>query len=270
MRPHTVTCGAVSIMATLNELRAEARRLQKRSTDKVSRLKSRGVVVAGTEYDPRVPAADISSMTRRQVNAYMKRLSAFNDRGTQFVPGRRGAPIPRDVWVSFERAQQAVNIRADKALSRRGALVEPVRNVPVSQYVDSRDRGSFSLQRQMGAGIGNMPYPRSAMSSRDFESADSVRKFDRAMRGKLAPAYFRKKIASQRSSAYAMYEQVGQYGTADMLRSLTDEQFDTAWNFTSLPETAKFVYEAELNGFDVDYDTMNSEAGELILWARSL
>jgi len=72
----------------LDDKRALVLRLQRNTGKKISRNKSQnGTLIAGTEFDPRKALADISKMRGRDLDAQIRRLTAFNDRSTQFVAG---------------------------------------------------------------------------------------------------------------------------------------------------------------------------------------
>lgn len=105
----------------LERLRSQAATLNRRASQKVSRLAKTGVFIqADPSLDPRRSNAAIGRMTAKQLTSLNDRLSTFTARSTKFVPGSGGAPIPLPVASQFRHAQDMFNLGRDQRAARFG------------------------------------------------------------------------------------------------------------------------------------------------------
>jgi predicted subunit of tRNA(5-methylaminomethyl-2-thiouridylate) methyltransferase len=75
-------------------LRNVVKNLHKRAGDKVSRNKRlKGVNIAGTANDPRVPGVQINKMNARELREYSAKVQGFLSRDVQFLKGASGRAI---------------------------------------------------------------------------------------------------------------------------------------------------------------------------------
>lgn len=260
-------------MASLHELRELAKRRHDAASAKVRRLKSQGVEVADTRYDPRVDRSRINRYTKKQLEAYVNRIDSFTDRSTQFVPGRRGVPIPREAWESFERAQIASNIRAEKYLKPHADRVLPTTNVSVRQRLMDRDAMEFNTLR-MGRGVSNIPFSVNAQTSRDFDNVKQVKAVERAFRKNLRPQKLNRQLRGYRKTASTMLDALGKDDLKTQLMQLNDKEFDLIWNLTGFTDNLKINYENMKTGASyrdsakMEHDN-ELEMRELISWVKT-
>ena len=97
-------------MAFNDPIRAEASRLRRQATKKVSRIKhNTGALISGTSVDPRHTNVPIRKMDQSQLHEYTQKLKGFLSRKEQFVAGSRGTPIHRDKWQEYKRVEAIGN-----------------------------------------------------------------------------------------------------------------------------------------------------------------
>lgn len=261
-------------MATeLQRLRALAKRRHDAATSKASRLNKQGVKIGGTEYDPRVKKQNINRYNKRQLEAYVRRLDNFTDRSNQFVAGRAGTPIPKSQYESFQRAQLASNIRAEKYLKPHADRVLPTTNVSVSQRLHDLDAKEFNVLR-MGRGTNTAPFQINTQTATDFYDAKAMQAAEKAMRKKIQTNYLPRTLKRYRSNAAVMLETVGESELSKQVANLSDQEFDLLWNLTSFPEGIKLNYENITHGIsakwaqEIAHDNM-LEAKELVGWVQT-
>jgi len=104
-------------------LRAEVKRQRANATAKARRLRSQGIVVQGTEHDPRRVAGIENTYNARQLRAYVAGLRAFNSRSTQFVAGADGRAISK---LTYSLLRSTVNVAQESARRRRERVANEI------------------------------------------------------------------------------------------------------------------------------------------------
>lgn len=261
-------------MATeLQRLRELAKRRHDAATSKASRLNRQGVKISGTEYDPRVNRGNINRYTRKQLQSYINRLDGFTDRSNQYVAGRAGVPIPKQDYVTFQRAQRAHNLKTERYLKPHENRILPTTNVTVGQRLHDLDAKEFNVLR-MGRGVSDVPFQTNTQKAGDFMSAKSMRAAEKAMRKKLERNHLPKLLNRYRRNANIMLDTIGEHDMIKKLDSLSDEQFDVLWNLTGFPSGIKLTYENTKSGTsakwaqEIAHDSM-LEGKELISWVEN-
>jgi hypothetical protein len=110
----------------------EARRKERAATKKVSRNEADGINLNKSQFDPRVGARRLESMSTRELKAHTRRLDAFVSRRTQFVNIFGGTPAPRELWQKYQRLQQINNERAQQFLDTYGQIRLPGQDQTIS------------------------------------------------------------------------------------------------------------------------------------------
>src|SRR4051812_16186860 len=80
-------CGRVS---ELDDLRREARRRHKAATDKISRLRKKGVDLGGSKEDQRRDLGLVKRYNTRQLRDYIGSLNNFTSRDNQYHSSANG------------------------------------------------------------------------------------------------------------------------------------------------------------------------------------
>lgn len=265
----------------LNAKRAEAIRVTRGATRKISRLKTKvDVVVAHSEYDPRKSPKLIRKYTDKQLNAYMARVAAFNDRSTQFVPDAYKRPIPAGEFKPLHLAElQAKNRALDTYNTVKDIRLPGVDNKPGSETIGQRRDKMRSDRKMAGNPSVNDPYDPKVRKSTDITSRTAVKKLTRDAKKKAAPGWEKKELKRQIGEFEKMIGRIGDADMAAAVKSLTPGQFRTLWNdtnFATAISTEYTIYQSK----NVDkedkawYETVLSDsfadANRLVNWAKTL
>lgn len=256
-------------MASINELRAQARRAHQNATKKVSRLKTQGAAISGTELDPRRPIGNIKSYNSRQLNAYIDKLQSFNARGTGFVGSADGL-ITRGQWQEYKRLET----RYRKAGEIYNALAAPLQ-LPGQDMTVAQRRAMASPDRLTAFGTAtNKPYSDVNRLSRNIKGPKALQALIDQMKNKLTPDYVQKHVASQREQHERMLEIIGDQKLIDESRKMSDRQFAIAWNEGGLAEataTRYAVANVEIGRANESIDEdQNDDAYSIIRWAQGI
>lgn len=110
----------------------EARRKERAATKKVSRNEADGINLARSQYDPRVGARRLETMSTRELKSHARRLDEFVSRRTQFVNIFGGTPAPRAMWNEYVRLQAINNERAQRFLDTYGQIRLPGQDLTIA------------------------------------------------------------------------------------------------------------------------------------------
>lgn len=218
-------------MDDIKALRAEVARREKAARQKIQRQHRKGVRLAGSEFDIRRDPAKTGRYTRKQLNAYLGELNAFTSRSTQFVAGVEGAPLSRDAWNRYKKAEAAYIDKVGARYSVVGGTPLPVGDQTVKEF-EKKFRPKKSI------GKGGFPRPLENIEARDpsnIMSQKALDKLTRSLENKSRPKYVPKTLKKQR---YQMLEAVKEFGDVDLLEKaykLTNNQLDILWNYTDAP-----------------------------------
>lgn len=228
-------------MATMNELRALARRRTKAAGDKIRRNENKGVFIRGSSVDPTIQAARIGTMSRREMNAYIKRVNKFNDRSQQFVSGDRGAPLPRRLAAEYKRNE-------DKRNARVTAHAETFMNVfigPAGMTVAQREATILAENKAIIKAGGTpewKPYSRRNRRLEGMVDANALAILNRAEAHAARPGSIRTALIKQRKDHVAWARQHGHDELADLAQKMTLRQFDLLKNYTNYTRHVEHSY----------------------------
>lgn len=220
----------------LEALRAQVRARHNAATKKVSRLRQRGVELGGTNYDVRRDPNNIKRMNSTQLRAHLGRLNSFIDRKNAFVPGDSGVPLPAAKWREYKALERQYNRIGNREYAKVGDTFLPQPGVKV------RDRRSILAQSALGTAA-NAPYQEINRNSRGITGTDALDKITEQMRGKTSRDYLPAEIAKSREQFMDMLKEMGNAEYIDTAKKLTDDQFDTLWNYTSFATEISSDYE---------------------------
>ncbi|WNT44579.1 DNA terminal protein [Arthrobacter phage Tillums] len=225
----------------LSDKRQQAVQLTGRASKKMSRLKAKnGVIVAGSEFDTRRTPKQIGRMTSRQLDAYMGRLSQFNNRGTQFVPDAKHRPIPAGEFKAYKQAETAHRTHAQQQL-------DPVRDVKLPgrrETVGERRAQTIQRRKRMaGNPAVNDPYDPRERESTDIASRKALKKLTQDEKRKAQPGWDNKELKRQIGEYGRIVEAAGDAAGALSIKELTPGQFKALWNATSFATEVSTRYE---------------------------
>lgn len=258
----------------LKRLRAEVVRRQRAANNKVSRLRAKGVRVAGTEFDVRRPLSNVANYNRRQLNAYINKLNDFTARENAFVPGDSGQPIRRSTWQRYTAAEKTYNDIGNAHGQRIGNI--PIKGAGMT--INERD-ATLLPNRRAAAGLAvNRPYEPVSRIPQRIANEKSAQILARDMERRTTQKYLPAKLKQGR---YQLYEMLTAMGDADLIaeaKKLSDNQFDILWNYTSFAtDTSQRYANRQLQARGVNERAQASidensitEIRESIQWAGTL
>ena len=107
-----------SVMANIDDLRAELRKSQRAVNRKIRRNEKDKKIKRWGAYDVRVDRAKIDRYNSTQLRAAIERQRDFLSRSKQFVAGYKGDAMSRDVYRNYVKAAEKHN---DELARRRNA-----------------------------------------------------------------------------------------------------------------------------------------------------
>lgn len=260
----------------LAEKRAQALQLTGRATRKISRLKTKvGVEVAGSEFDVRKPPKNIKRYTSKQLDAYMARLSQFNNRGTQFVPDAKKRPIPASEFKEYKQAENAHRAHAQAELNPIRDIKLPGRKETVGQR-----RGQMIENRRRMAGNPsvNDPYDPPVRQSTNIANRKALKKLTKDEKRKSERGWDQRELKRQIGEYAQIVDAAGDAGGSLSIKELTPGQFKALWNGTEFATEVSTRYEIHqllVAGKDRPehqkiLDDAFANAKRLVQWAKGL
>ncbi len=253
----------------LAELRAEAMMRTRQAGKKISRNKKSGILLSGTQYDPRKSAKQISRMNSIQLKSYTEKVNTFLSRQTQFV-GTVMEPVPRALFERYKRYERDYNVKA-RSIEGMGKGKPP----PDSNY-----DGNIDWVRHSESFLRNHPGVLRPISreSKFFFNEKAMNTGIADMKRRLTHKYDIDAIKGIKENLEKMHIGEGLYG------HLTDKQLLYAWQHGSLGDDAANYYknkngtifvdqspdmEAE-NNDNIDYMIASKRLAKELVWAGTL
>ncbi len=262
--------------ADLNALRAKVRQEHRRATAKASRLRSKGVEVNGTQYDPRRNLANVKKYNRKQLEAYSSQLNSFNDRRNTFEAGHEGVILPGADVRQYRQTASRLRRVARREYNKVADLPAFDRGMTVRE-ADRLDRPS---QRARMGGMAVMrPYDMIERKLSNVTGPEALRRLTAQMEGKLAKGYRKSTLADQRQQLMDMLTTIGHIESVNAARELTDDQFNVLFNYnTHILNEISMDYEfikLRSAGTEEEFQSkIHEKAGErisnAIKWAKQL
>jgi hypothetical protein len=222
----------------IRSLREEALKRHKAASRKVARLKrEKGVEVAGTEFDPRVPVDKLKRYNSRQLQAYITRVNQFTRRTVQFVPDYRRRPVRAGTWRGYQAAEAQYNAYVQDRLRKVRDIV-----LPGGMTVEERLATKTPSHPVMSQEAVNAPYRKVARRSTSMYGADKIRAREQALRFKASEAGRRKDLADARKTLDRWIEVTGDTALGRQVAKLTDAQFEFLWNYTDFADNSSLRY----------------------------
>lgn len=224
----------------IKKLRAEVMRAHKLAGDKARRIqKQTGANVVGSEFDPRRDASKVGRYNASQLRKYLSELDSFRDRGTQFVAGSGGAPIPKHLWARYENLQSLYNARADAAFSEISGV-----KLPGGSSIGQREEDLEPAKRSMLGRAANRPLGRVELSAKQIAEAGALPMLEKRLRGRLSEASTSRAIGVQRFHMAEMLSAIGEHDLVEKFSELNDRQFSALWNYTDFADFISTRYES--------------------------
>lgn len=259
-------------MATIAELRTEARRLQRRANNKVSRLEANNVKIRFTEFDPRRDLKRIDKYNRKQLEAYNNTLRSFNSRRNSFVSSAEGRPIPSSLWREYKAIEARHNAEVDRRMAR-------VANVPLPNSDESVADREAKLTPSNRRGIRTPQMRTHNRVVRDSPAgvmgARGLRKLMDNLKRKGTKAYAIEASREQRYNAMEMATRLGDKKLTDKIMRMSNEAFDLLWNYSGFANDMGQKYDVKVqtgrkskSHVELSDDSLNN-LHDQIAWANA-
>jgi hypothetical protein len=255
-------------------LRENVKRLKKAVTRKVSRIKvNQGIFISGSHVDPRKSAATEKHMSPPQLREYTHALSAFLDRGNQFVPDSQRRPMPRSEWNSYKALENQWNSRVRSHMENINSI-----RLPDGMTVAQRDAAMRPNHPQMSNPSVNGPREIDR-SPTAIAGTSRLRSLTDQMRKRLDENYFDELIKSGKETFSKMLDVIGDDDLESEIRTLSPKQFEVLWNWTPFATALSFQYELAMKELSArDKETWAGtvqhhavrEARNYVEWAKGL
>jgi hypothetical protein len=254
----------------LDELRQRVRELESKTQQKIKRNARKGVKLQGSKYDPIRPNAPVSNYTKIQLEVYSRKLETFNSRANQFVPGRRGTPLPIQQWRTYKRYERQANKIVQSHLDRVKDVYVPQTGMTVGQRI-AATQSEFP---QTANPASNSVYQTLNRNSNGIVSEKALNKLIKQQREKVSPARMKKEIRSGRKQFDAMMLMAGRSDISDIASKLTDHQFNFLWRFTNTAGASSLAYEIQMRKlagnnarwYDQVADDSMGDVQEMVEW----
>lgn len=233
-------------MSELDKLRARAEMLHNRATSKISRLKKNGVILSGTNLDPRPNKRNYRKYTKRQLESVILRLERFTERGGATVPLRHGR-INEAEYLEFKRLERQRN-------KQKLEFLNYVKNF------DAFGDGSMTVGQaiatvrpdapRMGHALGD-PYMTTDKKSHHIQSPKAFRELLKSVKEKRDSGYVADQVRAIKKSIQGMAEYLDpiqqasaggeRWKFSEEIGKLNDRQLVIAWH-TKLAEATASSY----------------------------
>lgn len=254
----------------IDKLRREAASRAQAASRKIQRLRSQGIVVAGSEFDPRRDSSKVANYNTRQAKAYIAKLNAFTNRNTRFVGSAEGQPIPMAEARKFEATKQQFNAYVQNYRNAfKDISVEPLGGASIE---DLNKRASGDWKTFAKGRSAQRPLAESESDIADINGLDKLRKLEKNMRQRMKGDYLKERVAQGREQAGQMLDRVG--ADSDLRKSidaLSDFQFNVLWHEMDFADSLSQSYWLVKNANVREAATMQEESLDdvraLIEWA---
>lgn len=204
----------------------------------MARLQHKGVDTQG--LDPRLSNSALTSMSTKQLQAHLKRLTAFTSRSTSYVAGYQGTPLNGQMARRYARAERIYNDKSDAYLKSINNLVIPTLNQTVGQYLaELRDPNRLGGSRRDG------DYRTFGELRRNLSGVtgdESLKKLLAQMEKRADPGYIQKEAALQRRILNKMLRRTGNGDLVGDLSEMTDEEVITFTQYTDFMDKLSSSY----------------------------
>lgn len=274
---------------TRSELLALVKSRHRAAGNKVSRLKSEGIVkIANTKWDVRRDIKKVSKYNTRQLETYLNTLQTFTSRQTRFYGDASMRPLDKNDLALYMERERAVRAKEKKALAQiaKTRLPEPGTAKASKKSQTIGERRSILPTRPAGKNrIVNTPFNTPKRKPSNFKSNESLKVMTKAMGKRLAGDYKSLEIKQQRETFGKMLDVLGDMKLKAKVAELSDSQFDVMWNHSPMPEDVVDIYvlmrkdEKEDDSYNnqklmsIDQEAIihsGERIGEWIGWAKSL
>lgn len=204
---------------------------------KVSRLKSNGVQVGGTRYDPRRSMEKVERYNTGQLRAYLGSLNTFTSRATRFFPDAHGRPLSPAAMARYKKAEKALNSQRKKVLDKIGNIP-----APGGGGVTIKERLAINTPSRPRAVSATNPFTFVTRESKQIANEKALAKLTKDLENKLKSDFMKSNIKSGRQAAEEILLQLRQPEMLQSLKDMSDFHFNILWNATSFAKDISTPY----------------------------
>lgn len=223
----------------IDVLREEYAKLEKRVTAKVRRNLKKGIVIAGTSYDPRLTDRKLKQYNSRQLKAQMVKMEKFLDRRKQFIGGASGRAIDRGEYRAYVSKVKSKNLVIEKWWDSVKKLPAYRSSYNIEEYVAAR--------RLPHPGIaGNVHHalsPEPILKPHQIKSAKAIEEHLKGVEKRMSKDYMKKVASSDWKSAVEMARYTIGPDLENLLRQINSNQFMALWNYSGFANNMSLMYE---------------------------
>lgn len=227
-------------------LLAQVRQLQRRASNKVSRIRTvNGIEIGGTDHDVRRDPKKTKNYNKTQLRSFIGKLENFNSRSNNFVQGAEGAVIPKKQWNEYKAVErkynsigQRINNSVLKTVMPKGSETVPGSGMTIKQR---RNTLKPDNPRSAGAAVAG-PYAEIDRKPSRVKSSAALAKLTEALKKKIDPTHLDRELKRGRKEMRQMLIEIGAADLLKEARKLTDEQFNVVWNETNFADAISTLY----------------------------
>lgn len=219
-----------SVSSEVASLRAEALRLHRNTTSKISKNNAkRGADLSGTEFDPRVSPSKVKRYNRQQLASYIAKLEKFNSRKTQFVPDSQYRPIPAQKWREYKDAEKALNKEIRDRYSTYSGIKLPS-GLTVAQQLSMFE----TTHPQMHNPASNAGIRELDRHSKSVKSLLALEKLTQDTKKRTSREHKLSVEAANRKSVNDMMDIIGNDNWKQRIDALSSTKLDILWNLSAV------------------------------------
>lgn len=224
----------------IDELRIEYENTLRRVDAKIRRNKrDKGVIIAGTDYDPRLPKERVMKYNSRQLKAYIAKLKEFTGRRVQFYGGAGGRAISKTV---YDRYVSDVN-DAGERVKDLWVSIKDKRAYGSSYSIEEYVEANRIKHPHMSGNTHNPIAPPKPIPVHQLMSERALKIHQKSVKTKIKGNYAEYLTASDFKSATDMLEFMDEKGMMEDVKGLNKRQFMALWNYSDFAANASFTYE---------------------------
>ena len=259
----------------LNELRSLVLSRQADVTRKIDRYSTKGVILTGSNFDPRANEERVSRMTRKQLNELNKNLNSFMSRSNQFVGDFKGAPIHISVWREFKKTEARYN----KRLAESYGNIKDIFIAPMNKTVDTRLKEITPNFPHMKDSAVNAPYEPSNIEPGQIAGKNGMANMIAHLAKKADKGYSQKELNRAKVEFQQMIDIIDNNEIKTMFKALTDQQAHLLWHYTNFASRLSVMYETKarlkrakksLSADSSKFDQSSKGAVRLLEWVKTV
>lgn len=246
-------------MARSKAKKDEIRRLRRRVQQKMYRIRKANPDIELNSVNPLFALGAEDTMSLKGANDYIKSMTRFLDRRTQFVTGSKGIPIPKRLWTQYKR----VETRANRALAEQNKSFATIMGPDGMTLAQAMEMYRPAIPQLLNESANSYYYP-TERSSLGFSNSDQLVKAIDQMMDRSRPEFLRDQIPRYRDTIMKIAERMGDLDLWDKIYDLDDRQLDLLYRGTNFMSATSLKYDYYKAMFEGSKSSVPSEAIEKV------